>query len=383
MISFWERNSFLAYDYIIVGSGITGLSTAASIKENQPNASVLVLERGIFPSGASTKNAGFACIGSLTEVLHDLQTMSEKQVLKLMEQRLRGLNKLRNRLGDTAIDYQAIGSYELIGKQQLACLHQLEQVNDLLYPLLRQNAYKLAHKSLLQQFGFNQKYVEALIINQCEGQIDTGKMMHQLIKYVNQLGVTIINGAMVDNIEDEGNRVVVSVYHNNLKEQVLFLAKKVAVCTNAFTRKLLPNIVLSPGRGQVLVTHPINELPFKGIFHFEEGYYYFRNFGNRVIFGGGRNIDFEEETTTNFAINQRIIADLTEKLKTVILPNTPFAIDCTWAGIMAFGKAKVPVLADYTSNIGLGVRMGGMGIAIGSDIGQQLASRLCQSNITC
>ena len=32
-LSFWEHQSFLKYDYVIVGSGIVGLSTAAHLKE--------------------------------------------------------------------------------------------------------------------------------------------------------------------------------------------------------------------------------------------------------------------------------------------------------------------------------------------------------------
>lgn len=54
MLSFWEKNSLLNYDVIIVGSGILGLSTACEIKERRPEKNVLILERGIFPTGAST-----------------------------------------------------------------------------------------------------------------------------------------------------------------------------------------------------------------------------------------------------------------------------------------------------------------------------------------
>lgn len=60
MISFWEKRSLVDYNYLVIGGGIVGLSTAISIKEKVPKSSVLVVERGILPSGASTKNAGFA-----------------------------------------------------------------------------------------------------------------------------------------------------------------------------------------------------------------------------------------------------------------------------------------------------------------------------------
>ena len=87
MLSYWEKTSLLNYDVIVVGSGIVGLSTALSIKEKSPGQRVLVLERSILPTGASTKNAGFACIGSLTEILDDLTHMSTQEVLSLVELR--------------------------------------------------------------------------------------------------------------------------------------------------------------------------------------------------------------------------------------------------------------------------------------------------------
>src|SRR5271154_267438 len=99
MLSFWEKQSLLNYDIIIIGSGIVGLSTAISIKEKAPRKRIMVLERAVLPTGASTKNAGFACIGSLTEILDDLKKMSEDEVLQLVDLRLKGLLKLRTRLG--------------------------------------------------------------------------------------------------------------------------------------------------------------------------------------------------------------------------------------------------------------------------------------------
>lgn len=373
MFSFWERQSFLTYDYIIIGSGIVGLSTAATIKEQRPTASVLVLERGIFPTGASTKNAGFACIGSLTELLADLQTMSCDEVIALVAQRQKGLFKLRQRLGDKALSYKEHGSYELIFDNELPCLDQLAKVNQLLYPLLKGNAFTLVNEKIAD-FGFSCAFVKAMVQNNFEGQLNTGKMMKSLLAYVQSLGVTIINGATVKGFEDTQQGVTVSVHHTTQKELIPFSTKRLVICTNAFTRQFFPNLDLSPGRGQVLVTQPISFLPFKGIFHFEEGYYYFRNIGDRVIFGGGRNLDFKSETTTEFAANQSILEHLKEKLHAIILPNTPFEIDMNWSGIMAFGKHKKPLIQQVSPNVVLGVRLSGMGIAIGSNLGEQLAA---------
>ena len=91
MFSYWEQQCFSQYDHIVVGAGIVGLSTAISLSGIFPGQSILVLERGFLPSGASTKNAGFACMGSATELLDDLSHIPADEVVALFAARKRGL----------------------------------------------------------------------------------------------------------------------------------------------------------------------------------------------------------------------------------------------------------------------------------------------------
>ena len=63
-VSIWEKESFYApKDVIIIGSGLAGLWTALYLKKKKPGISVTIVDRGIIPTGASTRNAGFACSG--------------------------------------------------------------------------------------------------------------------------------------------------------------------------------------------------------------------------------------------------------------------------------------------------------------------------------
>jgi hypothetical protein len=66
-------------------------------------------------------------------------------------------------------------------------------------------------------------------------------------------------------------------------------------------------------------------LDIKGTFHLDRGYYYFRNIGNRILLGGGRNLNFDEENTTEFAQTE-IVQNKLELLKEVILPNQDFKV---------------------------------------------------------
>ena len=126
------------------------------------------------------------------------------------------------------------------------------------------------------------------------------------------------------------------------------------------------------------MTKPVKGLKFRGTFHYDEGYYYFRNYQDRVIFGGGRNLDIESEKTTNFNINELILKKLKSDLKEVILPKQEFEIDHVWSGIMAFGPNKKPLLEKHSSRISIGVRLGGMGVAIGSKIGLEMADLMLE-----
>lgn len=372
MLSFWEREHFLDYDYVIVGGGIVGLSTAASIKEKKPTVSVLVLERGTFPTGASTKNAGFACFGSITELLSDIQVMGESASMQLVEERWKGLQKLRERLGDKSIGFENNGGYEIIREKERYCLDEIENMNKRLSFLFDKPVFQ-KKPEVIDRFGFNKHGVESVIFNPQEGQIDTGKMMKSLMHYVQGLGVTIITGVEVNSFEETSSYTTVQTKNHNLNTEIEFKATQLIICTNAFTPKLLPEENITPGRGIVLITRPINELKFKGVFHYDEGYYYFRNYGNRVIFGGGRNLNFQRETTDSFDINEQILDVLKKELSNMILPNTPFEIDHTWSGIMAFGKNKQPILKKISDRVLLGARLGGMGVAIGSRMGEKIS----------
>jgi glycine/D-amino acid oxidase-like deaminating enzyme len=377
MLSYWEKESFLKYDLIILGSGITGLSTACSFKEMNPTKSVLILEKGIFPTGASTKNAGFACYGSAAEIWHDIHQLGEKRALEVVSLRVDGLRKLRERLGDSAIGYEEYGGGEIFLKDEAFDLEILPDLNDKLRPFFGKEVF-LPDNGRLSELGFQTGNIREFVVNTVEGQIHTGKMMKSLLDFARQKGVEILTGCSASLPEQINGHWEIPLENSG---GIRFSSERVAVCTNAFTRQLFPDMDIKPGRGQVLITKPIENLQFRGIFHFDEGYFYFRNVRNRVLFGGGRNLDFEGEQTLEIALNSKIQDRLEFFLKTLILPlETVFEIEHRWAGIMAFGEEKVPILQDLGNGLVLGVRMNGMGIAMGTEIGERLAGMLSGKN---
>ena len=372
-LSYWEKKTYFEeLDFLVIGAGIVGSSTALHLRQKYPAAKILVVERNFLPAGASTKNAGFACFGSVTELIDDLSKMSENDVWETVAERWEGLKYLRELIGDTNLDFQGFGSWDLIRNDENStlekCLEKLPYLNQRIATITGvQNVYSLDN-NVKEKFGFNT--IQSAFHNKLEGQIDTGKMMVRFHQLLSEQGIYLLTG--IDVLELSSTEKQVEIQSNIGP----FYASKVAICVNGFAQRFLPKNDILPARAQVIITKKIDNLPFKGTFHYQDGYYYFRNINDRVLFGGGRNLDFQGETTTEIDNSDVILNQLEKLLKEIILPKTTFEIDYAWAGIMGVGKSKKPIIELVKPNIAVGVRMGGMGVAIGTIVGRNVAKLL-------
>ncbi|WP_405563822.1 NAD(P)/FAD-dependent oxidoreductase [Polaribacter sp. Asnod6-C07] len=365
--SYWElKEWFINLDFTIVGSGIVGLTCALELRKKYPKAKILILEKGMLPQGASTKNAGFACFGSLSEIIDDLNNHTEEEVFNLVDKRWKGLQLLCNNLGDKNIDFQQNKGFELFKNQALfeTYLSKKDEINKLLKPIFKEDVFSVSDNI----FGF-QKVHQKYIANHFEGQIDTGKMASKLLFKAQKNGIKILNNITLESFEENNNQVDLKTDKMNFKTNQLF------ICTNGFASQLLEEKV-KPARAQVLITKPIKNLQIKGTFHLDKGFYYFRNINDRILFGGGRNLDFKTEETTEFGQTKIVQNELEKILKETILPNTKFEIEHRWSGIMGVGNQKKAIVKQLSNNVFCGVRLGGMGIAIGNLIGKELSDLL-------
>lgn len=365
-LSYWEHKHWLSnIDYAVIGSGIVGLSCALSLREKHPKSTIVVFEKGILPHGASTKNAGFTCFGSISEILSDIDRQGEQNVLNIVQRRYEGVQLLRSRLGDTPIGYENLGGHEVFLAAHTAlyetCLDQLTAVNSLLQPVFKSDSFYTASNRFNFK-GVNENYISS----PHEGQIDTGLMMKQLIRKVQAQDIHIFYGTELTDFSSSNGSVHLKTNFFECKAGALFIA------TNGFSKSFQIEDV-SPARAQVLITKPIENLHIKGAFHLDMGYYYFRNIDQRILLGGGRNLALKEEETTDFSQTSLIQDALDRLLKETILPGVSYEIDRRWSGIMGVGAGKEPLLKCVQPNVYCGVRLGGMGVALGSKVGIELA----------
>jgi gamma-glutamylputrescine oxidase len=383
-ISVWEQSTYFApKDLVIVGCGFVGLWTAYEAIQKNPKLNITILERGTIPSGASTRNAGFSCFGSVSELIYDVQLMGEANMLETVKMRYDGLQRIQKVFKASEIDYNQWGGYELfeaqknknaknnktkkpVGYDVSKLDSDIAYLNKVLAPVLKtpkKNGkylpiYTNATKDI-KKLGF--QGIEALAFNQLEGQLNSAKLVLALQKAVQAKGVQILFNTEVKKFKSHSKGVTI---HTNLEAPLE--SKQFLVCTNGFAKQLIPSLDVVPARGQVFVTEPIPNLKFKGCYHFDEGYYYFRNLGNRLLLGGARNADFKNEKTFSLETSSKIQKVLEQFMMERILPkgSKKPKIELRWSGTMGMGKIKKPIIQALQPNVYCAVRMSGMGVAI-------------------
>src|SRR5215213_1074778 len=233
MISIWERESFFApQDIIIAGSGFVGLWSAFYLKKKNPNLKITIVDRGIIPTGASTRNAGFACFGSLSELIYDSQSGIDK-MLELVEMRFRGLERIQKYFSRDQIDFDLCGGYELYDNADSTSSEQLVEnisyLNSLLKPITgTKQTYALVDKKIKQcQFG-NTKH---LVQNKLEGYLHSGKLVQSLLQKLQSMGVQIFTNTEIKSFERLNGKIeFITNQHFN------FTSSQLLICTNAFAK---------------------------------------------------------------------------------------------------------------------------------------------------
>lgn len=363
-IAVWEKESFFApSDVLVVGGGLLGLWTARELKIKRPFLKVTLIDKYIIPAGASTRNAGFACLGSPSELLNDLKVMETGDMWRLVEMRYRGIQKIRSVFTDAVTGFDHSGGYECFNflnsleKEQL--IGGVKELNAGMKAITGKSRTFTDASSKLEQYGL--QGFDLMVENRLEGGLHSGRLVKALQAQVMQLGVNLLMNVDMAGYEVNGNAITVQTrQHGN------FLTSHLLLTTNAFLSRQVPSLGILPARGQVILSPPIPGLTLKGTFHYDCGFYYFRNLGNRVLMGGARNKDFVSEETfsmeTTVTIRDALYTFLKEHIPVAAcFPQGAFE---SWSGLMAMHTSKKPVLEQVAPGVWAAMCCNGMGVAL-------------------
>ena len=285
--------------------------------------------------------------------MDDLKTESEETVKQRIKNRFDGLALLRNVLGDKNIDYEMCGGYEIFDQKQK--FDKASEFIGILNKWLEEITWENNVYSVTETNGYR------AIKNRLEGALHSGKMMYHLYKKVRDRGV-----------EFHWNQTVREIHSHKvvLNDEITLETQNILLATNGFTRLIRPDIPVKPARGYVFVTNELKDLRWNGTFHYDAGYVYFRNIGKRILLGGARNIDIKTEETTAFSVNPKIKTWLIDFGNHTLKLEPNWKIDYEWTGIMGFAETKNPMVQKLDDHLFVACGLGGMGVAIGMEIGR-------------
>ena len=377
--SYWEKNrSLFQGDIIIIGGGLVGQSIAIALKKNRIQSQQKPLKICIIDklpagkSGASTRNAGFACFGSPTEVLDDMNQEPEKEIVARMQNRISGLSLWRNWVSPNIMEWEDNDGYEVFEHKEIKSyenvLNQLNNLNHMGKLASGNECIYSVSSRVSHHFPYSIK------ING-EASLNPGKAHNALIEINRSFGTLLFNGI---EIPKRQNWIKKSDSWTIPTSQGVFEASKVIVATNAWTSELIPGVDITPGRGQIILVKPSEKIIYKGVYHAKKGYMYFRNLNGNLLLGGGRNLFLQEETSLKMCTTSNVQAYLESYIKEVLIPNQEFTVLNRWSGIMAFSKSgdKSPLLYWEEPNLLIAARMGGMGVALAPKIGENAAEMI-------
>ena len=380
-LSIWEDQTWGGtYDLAIIGGGLVGLQAALYFTDRRPAARVIVLERDDPPAGASTRNAGFACVGSLGELAEDIDAIGFEATMKLVARRLRGLELLEARVGARSLKLDRLGNIEWFRSNESArfkgACKDLPKVNAALRMRLQlsQNPFVLVpdfqRQTSLPGAG--------AILNRLEGQLDPGAMVATLQQQAAARGVRSKRARVVGYEGSSGEFVVL------LDQAEPITARGLVLATNAFTSSLTPantTTSIRPALNQVIVTEPVPGLRWTLPMHLDRGYGYVRRIGDRILVGGFRHRAGFKAQTDKFGLD----ADVGEHLRAVMQELLPPhqsqkirvpRIDYEWSGVLGLGPTRNPQVMRTTEGAIIAAGLGGMGVALGSALAHDAVSLL-------
>ncbi|CZR54288.1 uncharacterized protein PAC_04171 [Phialocephala subalpina] len=291
--------------YVIVGSGITGTSIAWKILQEEPGASITILEARQACSGATGRNGGHCRAGNYLKFKHYLQQFGLEEVLKMEALEEVNVKNVGNFIKEHEIgcDLRDVETVDIFTDQP-GWEEALEALK------AREEAFdgRVEAKVLTKHRVWSAKETrEELLVPAGVGAISFPAYALSPYKFIcGLLGMCLKKGL---NIQTNTPVVEVARAHASKKwvvhtERGEIVAQKVILATNAYTAALYPPLVeaIIPTRGQVAAIRPgssiINNPALKitmGLNSAESGDYMqsraeqFSGAGD-IIIGGGRRL---------------------------------------------------------------------------------------------
>ena len=368
--SYWEKQIHsVACDYTVVGAGLVGSSIALALSRKYPESTIQIVDANATPQGASTKNAGFICTGSSSELLATISDIGLDRTAALVERRWKGGLLLSRFLAEARSPVKRVQGLEAFTPDLNKLLGESLENQDLLNTLMKDcSGVDRYFQKIKSAHGF--AVGTELIGHESEGQIQPAHVLSILHDALRRQMVRSLFGLRV--LSFEKSETAGYIVHTEHGSQLL--TKNLIIATNGLANDLTKHETLKPVRNQVIVSQKLDH-DIEACIHMDRGYYYFRNVGRRLLAGGGRHVlgDFEKtdvQATTNEALE--LLLQKAKELFALPMLKAEFQ----WSGILGVHDRAEPIVRTDQDGVLHVVGLGGMGVAISMQLAQEVTEIL-------
>jgi gamma-glutamylputrescine oxidase len=340
--SFWlDRTSSTpkqTFDVVIVGAGITGLSSAYWLEKEDPSLKIAIVEKHRVSFGASGRNAGFITCGSVEHFNRMINKHGMDQAVeiwKFSETNLRLLEQEIIQGQGSKIQFEKKGAFSLAAQPNEFA--ELKKVSEIMTNLKIPNEVleggDVEKRLGAVNFVGGIKYVDDASTNPVE--------LLSLIR--SKLKCPIFEGTEAYKIETstEGTKTLKT-------DKGDFETSMVVLALNGYSANLHPYFrdKIFPTRGQCLMMEAVPrfmEGPCYANFYLD----YFRQTPTgELLIGGFRQIEKETEVGYSDHVTDLIQDSLHHFVKTYLPKLQHAKVTHRWGGVMGFAKDGEPLVGS-------------------------------------
>lgn len=328
------------YDAVIVGAGISGLSTAYWLQKEDPTLKIAIVEKSRMGFGASGRNAGFITCGSVEHFnrminKHGLQGATD--IWRFAQENLRLLKQEIIQHEGEALGFEHNGAYSLAARENE--YSELKAVAQIMGPLNIRTEVLTAHEveTRVGAYGFvgGIKYLD-------DASIHPVALLKRMRSRLSP-NVDFYEGMEARGWEStaEGTRILKTDGGD-------FEAPMILLNLNAFSASLHPWFAdkIYPTRGQCLLMEAVPrfmDAPCYANFYLD----YFRQLpGGELLIGGFRQV----EKATEVGLSDHITEPIQKALHEFVIQHLPryqnARITHRWSGVMGFARDGEPMVGS-------------------------------------
>ncbi|HEY7985220.1 MAG TPA: FAD-dependent oxidoreductase [Ktedonobacterales bacterium] len=331
-------------DVAIIGGGITG--TAAAVWCARAGARVALLEAREIAASASGRNGGFLLGGTAGTYASTIAQIGRERARRAWAFSLES-HRLARRLIEELRELGWACGYERNGSLRIAVTEdELAEVLESV-KLLEADGWEATPIGVAELPAKLRAAYLGGSFHPMDGEIQPAQFVRGIARLALQAGARIYEGSPVTALAETADHVLVTTATGAVTASHAILA------TNVRLPALLAQVgagalggAITPARGQMLATAPLDEELFPCPCYADAGYQYWRQLRDgRLVVGGWRNASFATERTEDETPGAPVQDRLDDFLRqTLGLSEARVPVTQRWAGIMAFSADGLPLV---------------------------------------